>query len=299
MPNLLPMTLIFAIWFGSALLAGAPFALAEPTSPSARLTLVALIPMFFALAFPLLAGVLSQFGQKGITKGKFPRKALHPVYLLRRVYGVCWTQVYYFKPVYSIVLAVPALKFLVFRLFGYKASCDFTVYPDTWIRDLPILNVGAGAYLSNRATIGTNICLPNGTILVDTVSIGEKALIGHLAVLAPGSHVGSRAEVGISCIVGLRAKIFEGARLRPRAGINHGAIVGENADIGADSYVGMLAEIGPGIKLPAGSNIPSGTILRTQEDVQKYHNAETEKMVLHREALSSLIMKYVDDVPRG
>jgi hypothetical protein len=49
-----------------------------------------------------------------------------------------------------------------FRLFGYRGSMKFTVYPDTWIRDLPLLMFGEGAYVSNRATLRTNIVLSNG-----------------------------------------------------------------------------------------------------------------------------------------
>ena len=33
----------------------------------------------------------------------------------------------------------------VFRIFGYRGSMDFTIYPDTWIRDLPLLDFGEGA----------------------------------------------------------------------------------------------------------------------------------------------------------
>jgi hypothetical protein len=69
------------------------------------------------------------------------------------MYGLCWTSLYYCKPVYHFCLCVPWLKALVFRLFGYRGDLNFTVYPDTWIRDLPLLDFGKGAYISNRATL--------------------------------------------------------------------------------------------------------------------------------------------------
>jgi hypothetical protein len=38
----------------------------------------------------------------------------------------------------------------------------FTVYPDSWIRDLPLLPFGQGEYVANPSTIGTNIVLNKG-----------------------------------------------------------------------------------------------------------------------------------------
>jgi hypothetical protein len=52
---------------------------------------------------------------------------------------------------------------LAFRLLGHRGSLDFKVDPDTWIRDLPLRDLGPGAYVSNRATLGTNMVLSNTT----------------------------------------------------------------------------------------------------------------------------------------
>jgi hypothetical protein len=75
---------------------------------------------------------------------------------------------------------------MVFRLFGYRGSMNFTIYPDTWIRDLPLLKFEDGVYVSNRATLGTNMVLSNGFLLVGEITLRAKALVGHLAMLAPG-----------------------------------------------------------------------------------------------------------------
>lgn len=237
----------------------------------------------FVIIFALFAGFCSLLGASGIKRGIFPRDPLHPIYLRRRIYGLCWTQIYYFKPLYSIILSVPIFRLLVFRLFGYRGSSSIVVYPDTWIRDLPLLHLQEGAYLSNKATIGTNICLANGSIFVDKVAIGKKSLIGHLSMIAPGVTIEDEVEIGVGTAVGIRSRIKKRAKVNPTCAISHGVIVGENTEIGSHSHIGLRAELGNDLKIPAGSDIPSGAILFTQEDVNKHTSFQREKLSVFKE----------------
>lgn len=158
-----------AIW-------GAPcalVALAVHSSFWVSLALIAMAP----LSFLLVAGGLSQLHSRKVVEGRFPLDTGDPRYFHRRLYGLCWTSVYYSGPVYYMVLSLPLLRKLVFRLFGYRGNMNFTVYPDTWIRDLPLLDIGEGAYLSNKATIGTNmIFYRNGERFIE---VGAIKLVGN------------------------------------------------------------------------------------------------------------------------
>jgi hypothetical protein len=51
-----------------------------------------LLPLVFAVVFVLIAGSLSRLAQPGIIAGQFPRRADHPIYALRRIYGTAWTR---------------------------------------------------------------------------------------------------------------------------------------------------------------------------------------------------------------
>ena len=278
MANLLPFFIISLIWVGSVLISSTPYLVIKPDVLWKQYMLIATFIPSFIISFVVISGLLSRFAQKGIIRGKFPSEPFHPVYFLRRIYGACWTQLYYFKPLYAIVLAIPILRKLTFRLFGYKESCEFVVYPDTWIRDLPVLKIGKGAYLSNRATIGTNICLSDGNILVDQVLVEDGGLVGHLTMLAPGAKIGNKTEIGVGVAIGIRSRIFANAKVNPGCVINHGAVVGEGAEVGTHSYVGIKATIGKNIKIPGGANIPAGAIIETQDDVNKYFNSETDRL---------------------
>lgn len=138
------------------------------------------------------------------------------------------------------------------RVAAARGSLDFTIYPDTWIRDLPLLDLGPGAYIANRATLGTNMALSNGTSLVDRITIGAGTTVGHLAVLAPGVEVGEGAELGATVVIGIGVHIGAGANIQPCAGINHVARIGEGATVGSAAYVGAAAVVAPSVRSIAG-----------------------------------------------
>jgi carbonic anhydrase/acetyltransferase-like protein (isoleucine patch superfamily) len=237
-----------------------------PSSASLRLVTLLIAPLVYTLLFLLFASLLSLPHQRAIVAGRFPRDVNHPVYFHRRLYGLCWTAVYYFSPIYFLALSLPVLKTLLFRGFGYRGDMGFTTYPDTWIRDLPLLKLGKGAYLSNKATIGTNIALPDGTILVEPVSVEDNALVGHLVMLAPGTKVRRGAEVGVGTMVGMKTTIGEGAKINPGCSIEHGVKLGAGVKVGSVTYIASAVEVAPDIVIPSGVTIPARMRITRQEE---------------------------------
>ena len=197
------------------------------------------VPLVFILSFIITAGFFGQLAHKGIIEGKFPRIPEHPIYALRRIYGTALTQVYYFKPLYAICLAVPVLKKLLFRMFGYRGNLSFTIYPDSWLRDFTQLKIAKGSYLANRCTVGTNICLEDGSILVGPVDLAEDVLIGHLSVLALSLKIGKKSMIGTGAIVGIRSNVGINIDVGPRAGINHAVTLSDNCKIGSGAIIGL------------------------------------------------------------
>ena len=214
------------------------------------------IPLEWSLSFIMVAGELSIQHQFAVQPGKFRRDVCDRRYFHRRLYGLCWTAVYYNKPVYFLCLSIPWLKWLTFRIFGYRGSMNFTVYPDTWIRDLPLLRFHDGAYVSNRATLGTNIVLSNGFLLVDGITLGPKSLVGHLAMLAPGVEMEAGAEVAVGCGVGIGAKLGRNCFVGPCSVVEHGVRLGAKTLVGAHSYVGSGSTLGDWTRIPAGAVLP-------------------------------------------
>jgi carbonic anhydrase/acetyltransferase-like protein (isoleucine patch superfamily) len=274
--------LILVVISGVPLIAaGLPLILLS--SPIAKLCFLSVVPVIFSLVYVALTGLVSTPFQKGIISGKFPRDVTHVVYSARRIYGLCWCAVFYFTPVYYAFLSVPSLRRFMLRSFGYKGHPEVIIAPDAWIRDLPLLNFGEGAYAANKCTIGTNLCLSTGHILVGEVTLGKKVTVGHLAMIALGCRIADQSEIGFGCAIGLRTSIGAGTKIGPTTTVNHGAEIGSKVEIGTMSYVGVKAKIADGVVLPGGSTIPDGAEIKSQEDAKAH--SDTLSRILHDERM--------------
>jgi acetyltransferase-like isoleucine patch superfamily enzyme len=267
------------MWTGAILVASIPWLFLDVSVLSYRILSIFLIAPLFAVSFLLISGLLSWPAHKAIIRGKFPRQPFHKIYFWRRIYGCCWTTVYYFKPLYSVFLTIPVLKRALFRIFGYKGPLNFVIYPDTWVRDLPLLYLGQSAYCSNRSTIGTNLCLKDGTILVDRIYIGDRAILGHLAAIAPGVKMDEDVELGVATVVGVRSRFKKNTKIGSACAINHGVTIGENCTVGGHASIDLGVKITDNIKIPSGCMLPPGTIISQQSDVDKYLSLENQ--ILH------------------
>jgi len=227
-------------------------------------------PIVYAFLFALTAGICSLPWQRGIIKGVFPRDVRFPVYAMRKLYGTCWTALYYFKPIYTIILNVSLFKAIVFRLFGYRGSLNFSVAPDTWIRDLPLLRIEEGAYIANMATIGTNVCLGDGNVFTGNVTLMKCSMVGHRSNIAPGVRLGERSEIGVGCTIGFYVKIGNNTQIGSSSGISNKAKIGNNTHIDVRSFIGTGTIIGDNLKLPSDIQIPDGQVVNTMDDVRKY-----------------------------
>lgn len=229
--------------------------------------IVSLSPIIYVLCFILFAGVLSIPHRKFIIAGRFPRKLGDKIYFHRRLYGLCLTTVYYFTPIFFIALSFSPLKKILFRLWGYQGNPNFVTYPDTWIRDVALLQIGEGAYLSNKATIGTNIVQHDGTILVDSIKIGDRSVVGHLTMIGPGVVMGKDVEVNPGCVIGLHTFLDDGVVVKAYSGIDSFVKIGARTVIGSMTYIGAGVTIAPNLTIPPGISIPAKTKITCQEDV--------------------------------
>ena len=224
-------------------------------------------PLLFSALVITVAGALSLPCQPAVRRILIPRDLGNPIYTMRRLYGVALCAVLYFRPVFNLVLQVPPLKVILFRLFGYRGSMRFTIYPDTWIRDLRLVHFGEDAYISNRVTVGTNIVLNDGQLYVDGVTVGRRSTIGHLTMLAPGVWIGEGSEIGVGCAVGLRARVGNGTRIAPTCAIDHAACIGDRVRIGPGCYIGARARIHDGVRLPPRSVVAKDAVITVEDDL--------------------------------
>lgn len=235
---------------------------------------VIIAPLVYAFLFAVTAGICSLPWQAGIIKGVFPRDVRFPIYAMRKLYGTCWTALYYFKPIYNIVLSIAPFKAIVFRLFGYRGSLNFTLFPDAWIRDLTLLKIEEGVYIANRSTLGTNICTLDGWAKTGNITLMKGSMIGHRATVGLGLRLGEKSEIGVECSLGIHIKIGNESVVGAASGISHGAKIGNGTQIGVRCFVGTGAIIGDNLNIPSNTQIPDKAEVYTQADVMKYVQAE-------------------------
>lgn len=123
----------------------------------------------------------------------------------------------------------------------------------------PFLHLEDGMYVSNRATLGTNIVLSNGYLLVHGITLRAKSLVGHLAMLAPGVELRPGAEVAVGCAIGIKTTLGSNAFVGPCSTIEHGVRLGDHSNIGCHSFVGTPSIVAAETKLPAGTVVPPRT----------------------------------------
>ncbi len=150
-----------------------------------------------------------------------------------------------------------------------KSVSDFQIYPDTWIRDLPLLSIGKDVYLSNKATIGTNIPMNNGKIYVDQIRIGRNGMIGHLTKIGAGVCLEDNVEIQGGCSIGMKVKIGRNSLICYDVAIDHFSVIGENVFIDSKSYIGKRSRIGDNVRIPAGTYIPPKSVIKSQEDFER------------------------------
>ncbi len=249
--------------------------------PDARLLAATAVagPMIYSVLFVLTAGLLSIPFQKAIIPGKFPRDLLHPVYGKRRLYGLCWTCVFHNKPIYSICLSIPSLKTMMFRLFGYRGSMDFTVYADSLIGDLPLLDFGAGTDVADRVSLGTSVVLGNGDVLVDRIRLGRETLVGRSSMLGPGVVTGDRSQVGVGVALGRRVVLGDGCVVDSMCGLGDGSRIGARAVVGSMSCIGSEASVGPDLELPPASIVPAHAQVNNYCDVDALASSSSSDLV--------------------
>jgi carbonic anhydrase/acetyltransferase-like protein (isoleucine patch superfamily) len=194
------------------------------------------------------------------------------------LHAVPWTLLYYFTPLYFIILLFKPLRTLAFWLFGYRGSYNFTTHPDAWLRDVPCLWFEDGTYLANKCTVAANMVLMQGKLLVDDVTIGAQSCIGMGAMVGPGAEIGAETIVDTSTLLGVRTRIGNKVRVNGLVGIQHGVVIEDEAEIGANSFIGIRARIGKGVVIPECAYVESAVRLRTQSEANEYFEKEIENL---------------------
>ena len=162
------------------------------------------------------------------------------------------------KQMLNAIFLNAELKARFFRLFGYQGNLEFTIYPDCWIRDLTLLDIGRNVYLGDGICLGTNRISPDQSkITVGPITIGADSIFDQRCALGPGTRVGRGCQFGFDAVVSTRCKIGDEVQLSDRVSVSHCVKIGDGVTISTGAIVGQFAQIEAGCTIADFAMIPA------------------------------------------
>ena len=202
-----------------------------------------------------------------IKAGTFDRTAENKDYQDRLIYTKAFRKFIYNPAILNEILSCPTLKQTFFRTFGYQGALDFTIYPNCWLRDLPLLDIGSKTYLADGILLGTNqVSIDQKILKVGTIKIGERCVFDQDCKLGYNSKIGNDCIIGIQTSIGLRCRMGNNVKLGEATTIRHGVTIGNDVTIGSETQIGNFCIIEDGVELPEFSRIPSFSLV-TKEGI--------------------------------
>lgn len=167
-----------------------------------------------------------------IRPGTFARDPEDEDYRARLIYADRLRLFVYNPGVMNTVLTTVDLKESFFRTFGYAGNLDFTIYPNAWLRDLPLVTIGKRAYLGDHILLGTNsVSIDQQYVRVGEIKIGEGVVMDQQCAIGLGTSIGNFSHFAFRTAVGLKSRI------------------GEHVHVGVGTMIGNKVTIGDGVKM--------------------------------------------------
>ncbi|MCB0662059.1 MAG: hypothetical protein KDC24_04930 [Saprospiraceae bacterium] len=202
-----------------------------------------------------------------IKSGKFKREKDNPDYQDRILYTRQLRAFVYNPAIMDAILSDEKVKSLFFRTFGYNGSLDFTIYPNSWLRDLPLLDIGKGTYLADGILLGTNQVTPDQQwICTGKITIGENCIFDQGCSIGLNSRLGNNCTIGFEVAIGLKNQLGENVKIGGRSNIAHGCRIGNNVTIPDCCRIGSFSIIEDGVELEEFSDGPAFSLV-TKEGI--------------------------------
>ncbi len=177
--------------------------------------------ILFLLGVILLMGLIRSVSPR-VVPGTYEKFKAGPFFALVWLTGL--NNLIFAMPFTRTVHFVALLRFLYYRGMGMKTYYENWISPEATIADPFLVTLGRGVNIGGRASMGCHLALPDKMVVAPIV-IGDGAIIGTHAKVAPGVEVGAHAVIGAAAAISYNVKIGEGAHVEP------GSLVPANAVI--------------------------------------------------------------------
>jgi len=198
-----------------------------------------------------------QSSLKSIVSGHFQRDPDDKLYKGRLYYTKELRKFMYNPPLLNLIFSEQDLKALFFRTFGYKKNLNFRIYPNAWLRDLPLLDIGNNVYLADGIVLGTNqVSQDQRYITVGKIVIGDNSIFDQNVGVGYRTTFGKNCSVGYGTSIGIKNQFGDDCQIEEVVSIGHGSKFGKNVTLGQNTYVGNMCIIEDEVVLKEGTHIP-------------------------------------------
>lgn len=193
-----------------------------------------------------------------IKTGRFKRNTQQTSYQHRLIYTK-YLRAYVYDPArLNIVFSDAALQHLFFRTFGYQGNTRFTIYPNVWLRDLPLLDIGENVYLGDGILLGTNQVSENQQFIkVGKISIGNNSIFDQQCSVGLDTKIGHHVQARFRAAVGLKCTLGNHVVLGECCVIGHKTQLDDGVIIGTGVKLGNFVKVEANVHIPEHAVIPS------------------------------------------
>lgn len=204
-----------------------------------------------------------------IVPGKVVRKPENEIYQ-KRVEYTTELRAFAYNPAFmNIILSIPELKELFFRTFGYKGNLNFTMYPNAWIRDLPLLDIGEKCYLADGILLGTNrVSIDQRILRVDHITIGDHTIFDQRCAIGPGTTIGSDCIMGFQSQISAKCTVGNNVRLGEVVTIGSMTTLGDDVIIGQGSFISDFVTVEAGAVIASNTRVPPKSVVTTEGKIE-------------------------------
>ena len=211
-----------------------------------------------------------------IKAGRIPRDPNYTVYQHRLCYTQALRPYLYHPALLQVIFSDADLKTLFFRTFGYRGPMDFTIYPNVWLRDLPLLYLGQRVYLGDGLLLGTNqVSIDQSYLSVGPITIGDHTVLDQQVAIGYHTHIGQACHLGFRTGLGIHCAVGDGTRVEESVVIGHGVKIGTGVTVQQRAHIGNMSLIDDGLTVASSQVIPPFSHV-TAEGV--YHRRSRERV---------------------
>jgi acetyltransferase-like isoleucine patch superfamily enzyme len=227
---------------------------------------VAVLPIGFAvlLCVVLLVGLAYRI-TPNLEAGK-RYKTYSKEWLLWGIKAELWKVVVDFDFLYNYILKIYSLRWIFFKLIGFKIKSSSMVATDVRIYEPHMLEVGHNVLLPVYSLFSGH-AITGATMVMGKIKIGDDCRLGAQSTYGPGVTLGHQVTIGFNVVLGPGSQVGDSSLIDSGTKVAENCKIGKDVSIGKDCVIDRRAEIADGVQIPSFTRIRTKRKINSTEEL--------------------------------